>query len=92
MCYMQVFIINECSLFYFTQSKFVPAFISVIMHWYKILHNDTIEYIFVFQLHTFNFLFASLQLNLAKRKFDKTEVSCLDKVPQLHINHSDTNQ
>ena len=56
---------------------FIPAFISVTMNRYKILHNDTIELSFVFQLHTFNLLFASLaflQLNLAKRKVDKTEV------------------
>ena len=48
MCYMQVFIINECSWFYFTQSMFISAFISVIMNWYKILRNDTIEYMFCF--------------------------------------------
>ena len=69
MCYVQVFIISECSWFYFTQRMFISAFISVIMNWYKLLRNDTIEYIFSFptQLHIFNLLFtspASLELNL----------------------------
>ena len=51
---MQDFIIDECSWFYFTQSMFIPAFISVIMNWYKIC-NDTIEYIFCFQTPHFEF-------------------------------------
>ena len=41
--------------FYFTQSMFIPAFISVIMNWYKILRNDNIEYIFCFPTPHFQF-------------------------------------
>ena len=50
------FIINECSWLYFTQSMFISAFISVIMNWYKILRNDTIEYIFCFPTLHFQFI------------------------------------
>ena len=55
MCFMQVFIINECSWFYFTQSMFISTFISVMMNWYKILRNDTIEYIFCYPTPHFQF-------------------------------------
>ena len=57
MCYMQVSIINQCSRFYFTQNMFIPAFISVIMNWYKILRNDTIEIYILFSNSTLLILY-----------------------------------